>query len=155
MRTTFIESIGRYNRLFSEFPPEIFAQFSERVPMVKGRLDPTASTATGYCWLVWRKGKNKNPILKWIPPCRKNWKNLLIMIMYKCPYYKMDVVFMTIPEVRAELERLAEKYGIPRLGELAEALYRSPRLVGPNQHRSLKRLNLAKKSEPIKLIIHI
>lgn len=48
------------------------------------------------------------------------------MIMYKCPYYKMDVVFMTIPEVRAELERLAEKYGIPRLGELAEALYRSP-----------------------------
>lgn len=71
VRTTFIESIGRYNRLFSESPPEIFAQFSERVPMVKGRLDPTASTATGYCWLVWRKVKNKNPILKWIPPCRK------------------------------------------------------------------------------------
>lgn len=71
VRTTFIESIGRYNRIFSDFPPEIFAQFSERVPMVKGRLDPLASTATGYCWLVWRKRQVQNPILKWIPPCRK------------------------------------------------------------------------------------
>lgn len=70
-RTVFIESIGRYNRLFSKNPPNIFAQFSERVPMIKGRLDKKASTATGYAWLVWEKVSSTEPILKWIPPCRK------------------------------------------------------------------------------------
>jgi len=72
VRTTFIESVGRYNRLFSQTPPTIFAQFVERVPMVKGRLDQSASTATGYCWLVWRKGQDDAPALVWIPPCRRS-----------------------------------------------------------------------------------
>ena len=71
VRTTFIESVGRYNRLFSVKPPAVFAQFVERVPMVKGRLDKSASTATGYCWLVWRQNNNDAPNLVWIPPCRK------------------------------------------------------------------------------------
>ncbi len=71
VRTTFIESVGRYNRLFLSNPPTIFAQFVERVPMVKGRLDRTASTATGYCWLVWIKNSEISPKLVWIPPCRK------------------------------------------------------------------------------------
>ena len=47
-RTVFLESVGRYNRIFCEQPPTKFAQFTERVPMVKGRLDIKASTATGY-----------------------------------------------------------------------------------------------------------
>lgn len=72
VRTVFIESIGRYNNLFREMPPSIFAQFTERVPMVKGRLDRSASTATGYAWLVWRKPfAHDDPKLAWIPPCRK------------------------------------------------------------------------------------
>ena len=71
VRTAFIESIGRYRRLFSEYPPNVFAQFVERVPMLKGRLDPNASTATGYCWLVWYIGDSSQPRLEWIPPCRK------------------------------------------------------------------------------------
>jgi hypothetical protein len=54
-RTVFIESVGRYDRLFSINQPSHVAQFTERVPMVKGRLDRRASTATGYCWLVWDK----------------------------------------------------------------------------------------------------
>ena len=71
-RTVFIESVGRYERLFSVNPPWKFAQFVERVPMVKGRLDKSASTATGYCWLVWLKqSKNTLPELCWVPPCRK------------------------------------------------------------------------------------
>lgn len=71
VRTTFIESVGRYNRLFSLTPPSIFAQFVERVPMVKGRLDQSASTATGYCWLVWSKGQEGVTKVVWIPPCRR------------------------------------------------------------------------------------
>jgi hypothetical protein len=71
VRTTFIESVGRYNRLFSHRPPSLFAQFVERVPMVKGRLDQFASTATGYCWLVWNKGESDRTEVVWIPPCRR------------------------------------------------------------------------------------
>jgi len=71
-RTVFIESIGRYENLFQRFPPTIVAQFTERVPLVKGRLDRKATTATGYCWLVWKKGaRKKPPELLWIPPCRR------------------------------------------------------------------------------------
>jgi hypothetical protein len=69
-RTVFIESVGRYERLFMPNPPSAFAQFTERVPMVKGRIDKKASTATGYGWLVWEKG-NADCRLVWIPPCRK------------------------------------------------------------------------------------
>ena len=71
-RTVFLESVGRHERIFSRNPPTVVAQFTERVPMVKGRLDKSASTATGYCWLVWKTKKRKTePRLVWIPPCRK------------------------------------------------------------------------------------
>ena len=70
-RTVFLESKGRYNAIFSETPPNKFAQFVERVPMVRGRLDSKASTATGYAWLVWEKETGGSPRLMWVPPCRK------------------------------------------------------------------------------------
>tara|TARA_R110002126_G_scaffold86284_7_gene208363 strand:+ start:5211 stop:5651 length:441 start_codon:yes stop_codon:yes gene_type:complete len=73
-RTVFLESVGRYNRIFNVNPPSQFAQFSERVPMVKGRLDAKASTATSYGWFVWRKSKGTELI--WIPPCRKNLEKI-------------------------------------------------------------------------------
>ena len=71
-RTVFIESVGRYERLFRDNSPSRFAQFTERVPMVKGRVDKKASTATGYAWLVWEKDRLQgNSELVWIPACRK------------------------------------------------------------------------------------
>jgi hypothetical protein len=70
-RTVFLESVGRYERIFLDNPPSVFAQFVERVPMVRGRLDRTATTATGYAWLVWEKGNAGEPRLMWVPPCRK------------------------------------------------------------------------------------
>jgi hypothetical protein len=73
-RTVFMESVGRYERLFQKDPPSKFAQFTERVPMVKGRLDRKASTATGYCWLVWEKESSGRPEVIWIPPCRKSFE---------------------------------------------------------------------------------
>lgn len=71
VRTVFLESVGRYNRLFISCPPTFVAQFSERVPMVKGRLDNKATTATGYAWMVWEKNNIGTSSLQWIPPCRK------------------------------------------------------------------------------------
>lgn len=70
-RTVFLESVGRYERLFREAPPTKLAQFTERVPMVRGRLDRNASTATGYAWLVWEKSVPQGAHLMWVPPCRK------------------------------------------------------------------------------------
>lgn len=70
-RTVFIESEGRYERLFKVTPPSRFAQFAERVPMVEGRLDREATTATAYAWLVWKKDRLGSCELIWIPPCRK------------------------------------------------------------------------------------
>ncbi|WP_342640922.1 methyltransferase [Rhodoligotrophos ferricapiens] len=70
VRTSFLEGVGRYENLFKVRPPSIVAQFVERVPMVKGRLTATGSTATSYCWLVWMTGE-LGTRLEWIPPCRK------------------------------------------------------------------------------------
>lgn len=70
VRSVFIESIGRYESLFRDRRPAVMSQFVERVPMVKGRLDKDASTATSYCWLVWTKEPSMSTQLVWIPPCR-------------------------------------------------------------------------------------
>jgi hypothetical protein len=70
-RTVFIESVGRYNCLFKLNPPSRVAQFVERVPMVEGRLDRKASTATGYAWLLWEKDRLGSCELIWRPPCQK------------------------------------------------------------------------------------
>jgi hypothetical protein len=73
-RSVLLESVGRYERLFKDNPPSIFAQFVERVPIITGHLDPNATTATAYAWFVWLK-PNLTPDftrLMWIPPCRSS-----------------------------------------------------------------------------------
>lgn len=72
VRTVFIESVGRWDRLFRHRPCTAFAQFVERVPIVKGRVDPKATTATGYAWLVWDKQASEHSKIVWIPPSRRN-----------------------------------------------------------------------------------
>src|SRR5688572_12967539 len=72
VRTVFIESVGRWERLFRDRPCTAFAQFVERVPIVKGRVDPKATTATGYAWLVWDKTADTHSRIVWIPPSRRS-----------------------------------------------------------------------------------
>ena len=68
------EGADRYERLLSRNEPTLVAQFVERVPMVKGRWDPEASTATSYAWVLWtrghqgRRGGGDEPSFTWIPP---------------------------------------------------------------------------------------
>jgi hypothetical protein len=74
VRTAFLESVGRYERLFQRNPPSHVLQFAERVVMHKGRLAPEGSTATAYCWLVWLDGHapdDGSTYFEWLPPCRK------------------------------------------------------------------------------------
>lgn len=73
-RSNWLEGAERYAGLFHQFPPTIVAQFVERVPMVKGRWDPDASTSTAYSWFVWERDRI-NPFYGWrgihIPPGRR------------------------------------------------------------------------------------
>lgn len=69
VRTNFLEGVNRYDSLWNRQPPTFVAQFAERVPMVKGRCDPDASTMTSYCWIGWMRGAARQPF-EWIPPCR-------------------------------------------------------------------------------------
>lgn len=75
VRTAFLEGQGRYRDLFMSRPPQLVAQFVERVPMHKGRWDPAGKTATAYCWVVWQQNPPpewEQSRLTWIPPCRKD-----------------------------------------------------------------------------------
>ena len=73
VRTAFLESADRYVNLFGLMPPSEILQFVERVPMLKGRLDRAGSTATAYCWLLWRQDAEATHGTRfhWIAPCRR------------------------------------------------------------------------------------
>jgi len=69
VRSAFLEGGARYRELFKDAPPTDILQFCERVPMVKGRYDHKASTATAYSWLVWRNNDSTaSTAFDWIPP---------------------------------------------------------------------------------------
>lgn len=77
VRTTFLEGVGRYRNLFSQRKPSAILQFTERVPMHKGRVEENGSTATAYCWIVWHCRPHRPdaagvPAMVWIPPCRRD-----------------------------------------------------------------------------------
>jgi hypothetical protein len=69
-RVQWLDTIGRYERVFKDDPPTLMSFFAERVNLCRGRWDPEGSTATAYMWLVWLHGeKPRAPF--WIPPgCR-------------------------------------------------------------------------------------
>lgn len=74
VRSAFLESVGRYERLFSQRAPSHVLQFTERVVMHKGRLAPEGSTATAYCWLVWMGAGASDygdTFFEWLAPCRR------------------------------------------------------------------------------------
>lgn len=81
VRTAFLEGGGRYATLFARRPPHTILQFAERVPMLKGRVDHEASTATAYCWILWftkphAPAPADRTAFAWIPPCRKALERL-------------------------------------------------------------------------------
>lgn len=72
-RLQWLETVGRFERIFQPYPPVVIAQFAERVPLHEGRWEPDGSTATAYVWIVWipdRAGPHSTEFF-WIPPgCR-------------------------------------------------------------------------------------
>jgi hypothetical protein len=74
LRLVFLEGGKRYHLLHKDHPLTAVAPFSERVPMVKGKWDPDASSATAYAWFFWTKFGGVHPappIILPIPPGTK------------------------------------------------------------------------------------
>lgn len=72
VRTAFLEGIGRWQRIFAPNPPSDILQFTERCAMFRGRLGmPKETSATAYCWIVWRTSHAVGaPKFHWLPPSR-------------------------------------------------------------------------------------
>lgn len=69
----YMHGVNRWNDLWSKFPPVIYAPFSERVAILKGRIDLDATTAAEYMWVVIRKRydpclKTQGSLLAQVPP---------------------------------------------------------------------------------------
>lgn len=68
VRQQWLEGGNRYETIFLPHPPAMIAQFSERVPLCKGRWDPKGSTATAYVWVIWLKKHHGDTKFFWLPP---------------------------------------------------------------------------------------
>jgi hypothetical protein len=53
VRLAFLEGQKRHLLLHGPRPVRVVSPFAERVPMVKDRWDPEASSATAYAWFLW------------------------------------------------------------------------------------------------------
>ena len=71
LKLTFLEGRGR-RRLFKKYPPKIIYVSVGRLGCAKNGEFKTdkhgnlkADSAVAYCWYIWEKGFNGNPVIKW------------------------------------------------------------------------------------------
>lgn len=64
-----LEGVKRYNEIYRTFPPYMVFPFVGRVVCApNGDFEKMNSvgSAVAYCWMIWRKGFNGDPTIKWI-----------------------------------------------------------------------------------------
>lgn len=70
LKTTFLESKGRYEKIFRNYPPVKVLQCIERVLCAKNAdfdyMRKHGGSAVAYCWAIWRKGDYRQTTLDWI-----------------------------------------------------------------------------------------
>lgn len=66
-KINFLESIQRHKKIFSQIPPSKIYVFTKRIGCFRGGVVDNKSSAVCYCWVVWDKSNNHEPILRWIP----------------------------------------------------------------------------------------
>lgn len=73
LRLQFAEGVGRHALFTADCPLTVLAPFAERVPMVAGRWDPDASSATAYAWFIFDKmaAPGAEPVVRFVPPGTK------------------------------------------------------------------------------------
>jgi hypothetical protein len=70
VKVQFLEGVRRFGEIYSQCPPVAVLQFSERVPMVQGRIDPDVSSNQAYIWVIFLKDNTDTTRLHWIGPAR-------------------------------------------------------------------------------------
>jgi len=118
-----LETIGRYERLFRDQPPTLIAFFCERIALHMDKWDPKGRTATAYIWLVWLKGRHPRAPF-WIPPdpektlCRPDD----VERFTKCPVDKKQHLPAHDPETGEVIEAAAPELDGTKLTESPDDL---------------------------------
>ena len=69
LRLSFLEGVGRHERLFASNPPARVHVFSQRLTIWRGDGEPTSTGTTAYAWFVWDKALGSlklKPRINWI-----------------------------------------------------------------------------------------
>jgi hypothetical protein len=81
LRLSFLESVGRYERIYNNTPPARVYVFSERLSMYpKGDRGELAGGTTAMAWFIWERNiidwycaiQPRRPEIRWIKPGFKN-----------------------------------------------------------------------------------
>lgn len=66
LKIQFLEGQAR-RELFNKYPPKyIYINSARQTCYINGDMSKKMSSATCYCWFVWKKGFSGEPTLKWI-----------------------------------------------------------------------------------------
>lgn len=68
LRTAFLESVSRYNNIYSIHPPSRVYVFTKRVTLYPAGETKTTGGTTSYSWFVWEREKPQYTELKWLEP---------------------------------------------------------------------------------------
>ena len=66
LKIQFLEGQGR-RELFKKYPPKyVYVNSARQTCYINGDMSRKMSSASCYCWFVWQKGFNGEPIIRWI-----------------------------------------------------------------------------------------
>ena len=75
VRLQFVESVGRFERLFNTHRPSAIYQYAERCGLDKGQvLAKPPNAAMSFCWMVFDSEPAEQTIFNWIPPCKSQFE---------------------------------------------------------------------------------
>lgn len=66
LKIQFLEGKERY-KMFQKYPPKyVYVNSSRQTCYINGDMSKKMSSASCYCWFIWEKGFNGEPIIRWI-----------------------------------------------------------------------------------------
>lgn len=68
LRTAFLESVSRYNSIYTVHPPSRVYVFTKRVTLFPAGETKTTGGTTSYAWFVWEREIPSHTELKWLAP---------------------------------------------------------------------------------------